>query len=188
MPGSGSRSKPSFLCWTRALWFHQTSSPPVHSFLRCSANGQTNSNDWNINKVDFNSQTLHNFITRTHYKQQPGVISYTQWMNDSDRQGSVMRHIKHTYRYRSDAYVVEPVISSGVTWRDYSKKRNNAFTWAKQSNLRVKDLSHRAHPHLTKPFTRHRQDHLWLETLQLKIPQQRFAFKRIGISVTQENN
>lgn len=35
---------------------------------------------------------------------------------------------KWTYGYRSDAYMVEPVISSGVTWRDYSKKRNNTFT------------------------------------------------------------
>lgn len=72
---------------------------------------------------------------------------------------------QRTYRYRSDAYMVEPVISGRVTWRDYSKKGNKTFT---HEQNKLKDLSHWADPHLTKPFTRHRQDHLWLETLQLK--------------------
>lgn len=72
---------------------------------------------------------------------------------------------KWTYRYRSDAYMVEPVVSSGVTWRDYSKKRNNTFTH-EQNNQGFESLNRSKPP--PKPLTRHCQGHLWLETSQLK--------------------
>lgn len=72
---------------------------------------------------------------------------------------------KWAYRYCSDAYMVEPVVSSGVTWRDYSKKRNNTFTHA-QNNQGFESLNRLKPP--PKLLTRHCQGHLWLETLQLK--------------------
>lgn len=88
-----------------------------------------------------------------------------------------------TYGYGRDTYVVELVIGSRVTWRDYSvggeRKKKQTFTyWAKGSEW----------------LNRQKRFHTWrtegtsccgcwgpaAKALR------RFAFKRIGISVTRE--
>lgn len=63
--------------------------------------------------------------------------------------------------------MVEPVISSRVTWRDYSKKKKKRRKHSHMSKT-SRDLSHWTGRHLPKCFTRHCQNHLWLETLWLK--------------------
>lgn len=117
----------------------------------------------------------------------------TQWMKVNEQQdGVALCHDMWPYRYCSDAYMVESVISSRVTWRYNSKKRTKQSHMSKTISLNLKTQGFKSliwptvYP--TKPFTHHCQGHLGLETLRLKSCSRDFALKRIGISVTQENN
>lgn len=76
--------------------------------------------------------------------------------------------VEDTYRYGCDAYVVELVISSGVTWRDYPEKRRKHYS---ATIGKLSYMSPREAPAAGK--------------FAAKILQ-RFAFKRIGISATWE--
>lgn len=89
-----------------------------------------------------------------------------------------------TYRYGRDAYMVEPVISSRVTWRDYSiKRKKKEKTFPHEQNNEGFEWLNRAwhllpfYTSLSGPFVAGNFAATILE---------RFAFKRIGISVTQE--
>lgn len=74
-----------------------------------------------------------------------------------------------TYRYGRDAYVVELVISSGVTWGDCSEKWRKHYKSVTVGGLRCTSAL----------------EALVAGKFAAKILL-RFAFKRIGISATQE--
>lgn len=67
---------------------------------------------------------------------------------------SCLRCVEATYRYGCDTYVVEFVISGGVAWRDYSER------WRKRYKRSTTATPARV--------SRHHENHLRLESLQLK--------------------